>query len=138
MEGFVNFLGDIFEVGVIDFNFLGKVVLINTIIKRMVQRNSYKVERFIDEVTLSQNGKKGTINNDHKLYKRWHLYNEKKYRHIVFAVSIIALNVMNMIKRRLFKDDIQKILLLGLMLNVKVCYLCFNGNQLRMFKHNNN
>lgn len=53
MEGFVNFLGDIFEVGVIDFNFLGKVVMINTIIKRMVKRNSYKVERFIDEVTLS-------------------------------------------------------------------------------------
>lgn len=52
MEGFVNFLGDIFEVSIIDSNFLGKVVLINTIAKRMIKRNSYKVERFIIKVTL--------------------------------------------------------------------------------------
>ena len=53
--------------------------------------------------------KKGTIDNDHELYQIWQLYNEKKFTEIVFEMTIIPLNVMNVFKRRLFEDDIKDV-----------------------------
>ena len=69
VKGFINFLRENFEVGLIDPKFLNKIVLINVTMKRMARRNSYRDERFIIEITLSWNGKNGTIDNDHELYK---------------------------------------------------------------------
>lgn len=76
--------------------------------KRMVGRNNYKVRRFIIEVTLSWNRKKGTIDNDNELYQIYHTYNEK-YTKIVVDMNIITLNVMNLIKTKLLKDDIKDV-----------------------------
>lgn len=69
MKGFVNFPRKTFKVGLIDPDFLSRVVLINAAMKRRVGRNSYRDERFIIEVTLSWNGKNDTIDNDHELYQ---------------------------------------------------------------------
>lgn len=82
--------------------------MINATMKRMVERNSYRDERFIIEVTLPRKEKNGTIDNDHELYQIWHLHNENKYTEILFDMSIIAL-VMNVIKMRLFEDDIEDV-----------------------------
>ena len=51
VKGVVNFLGKTFEVGLIDPDFLSRVVLINAAMKRMVGRNSYRDERFIIKLT---------------------------------------------------------------------------------------
>ena len=52
MKDIVSFLGETFKVGLIDPDFLSRVVMINPAKKRMVGRNSYRDERFIIEVTL--------------------------------------------------------------------------------------
>ena len=107
-ECIVSFLSETFKVGLIDPDFLNRVVH-NAAMKKMVGRNSYRDERFIIEVTLPWNGKKGTIDNDHELYQIWQLCNEKKFTEIVFDMTIIPLNVTNVIKRKLFEDDIEYI-----------------------------
>lgn len=109
MKDIVSFLGETFEIGLIDPDFLSRVVLINVAMKRMVERNSYRDGRFIIKVTMSRNRKKGAIDNDHELYQIWQLYNEKKFIEIVFDMTIIPLNVTNVIKRRLFEDDIEDV-----------------------------
>ena len=53
--------------------------------------------------------KKGIIDNYHELCQIWQLYNKKKFTEIVFDMTIIPLNVMNVIKRRLFEDDIEDV-----------------------------
>ena len=47
MKGFVNFLSETFEVGLVNRNFLSRVVMINTVMKRMVEKKNYRDERFI-------------------------------------------------------------------------------------------
>ena len=105
----VSFLSETFKVDLIDPDFLNRIVLINAAMKKMVGRNNYRDERFIIEVTLPWNEKKGTIDNDHELYQIWQLCNEKKFTEIVFDMTIIPLNVTNVIKRKLFEDDIEDI-----------------------------
>ena len=109
VKGIVSFLDETFEVDLIDPDFLSRVVLINAGMKRMVGRNNYRDERFIIEVIVPWNMKKSTIDNDHELYQIWQLYNKKKFIEIVFDMTIIPLNVMNVIKRRSFEDDIEDV-----------------------------
>lgn len=109
MNGIVNFVCETLEVGLIDLDTLSRVVLINAAMKMVFGRNSYSAERFIIEVTLPLNGLKGIIDHDHEFYQVWDLYNQKKYSAIVFDMDIIPLNMQNVIRRRLFKDDIEDV-----------------------------
>lgn len=109
MNGIVNFVCETLEVGLIDLDTLSRVVLINAAMKIVSGRNNYRAERFIIEVTSLWNGLKGTIDNDHELYQVWYLHNKKKYIEIVFDMEIIPLNVHNVIRRKLFEDDIKDV-----------------------------
>ena len=84
MNAIVNFVGETLEIDLINLDTLSRVVLVNTAMK-------------------------GIIDNDHEFYQVWDLYNQKKYIAIVFDMEIIPLNMQNVIRRRLFKDDIEDV-----------------------------
>ena len=61
------------------------------------------------EIVTKLRDLKETTDNDHKLYQVWHLYNQKKYTKIVFEMEIIPFSMHNVIRKRLFEDDIEDV-----------------------------
>lgn len=96
-------MGVSWDVGLIDLDFLSRVILISGPLRQTFKRNNWPLYRFIIEVTLPWNRKNAAIENNSKIYQVWHLFNEKKYTEIM---ELLLLNLMNVDKKILFDDDI--------------------------------
>ena len=60
MLAFVNFIGVRWDLDLVDLDYLSRVIVINGAMRQAFGRTSWPSERFVLQVTLLYNGKKGS------------------------------------------------------------------------------
>ena len=62
-------MGVKWDLGLIDPDYLSRVIMINDGMRQAFRRTNWPCERFVLEVTLPWNRKNGTIENDNEIYQ---------------------------------------------------------------------